>query len=124
METARDNYSGRVMDLLTPIGKGHARIDRGRAAHCKTMLLQSIANSITANNRRFPYLSTHRRAPGGMTDMQRSVQRAKSSVRPFDEPASRHVQVAEMVIGKAKRLVEHKKDVASCSIRLHAWPRL
>ena len=111
METAKDNYSGRVMDLLTPIGKGQRGLIVAAPRTGKTMLLQSIANSITANHPEttlIVLLIDER--PEEVTDMQRSVKGEVIS-STFDEPASRHVQVAEMVIEKAKRLVEHKKDV-------------
>ncbi len=111
METAKDNYSGRVMDLLTPIGKGQRGLIVAAPRTGKTMLLQSIANSITTNHPEttlIVLLIDER--PEEVTDMQRSVKGEVIS-STFDEPASRHVQVAEMVIEKAKRLVEHKKDV-------------
>ncbi|MBZ5604081.1 MAG: transcription termination factor Rho [Acidobacteriia bacterium] len=111
METARDNYSGRVMDLLTPIGKGQRGLIVAAPRTGKTMLLQSIANSITANHPEVSLIVLLiDERPEEVTDMQRSVKGEVIS-STFDEPASRHVQVAEMVIEKAKRLVEHKKDV-------------
>ncbi len=111
METARDNYSGRVMDLLTPIGKGQRGLIVAAPRTGKTMLLQSIANSITANHPEVTLIVLLiDERPEEVTDMQRSVKGEVIS-STFDEPASRHVQVAEMVIEKAKRLVEHKKDV-------------
>jgi len=111
LETARDNYSGRVMDMLTPIGKGQRGLIVAPPRTGKTMLLQSIANSITTNHEEvnlIVLLIDER--PEEVTDMQRSVKGEVIS-STFDEPASRHVQVAEMVIEKAKRLVEHKRDV-------------
>jgi transcription termination factor Rho len=105
------NLSGRVMDLITPLGKGQRALIVAPPRTGKTMLLQSIANSITANHPEvvlIVLLIDER--PEEVTDMQRSVQGEVIS-STFDEPASRHVQVAEMVIEKAKRLVEHKKDV-------------
>ena len=111
LETARDNYSGRVMDMLTPIGKGQRGLIVAPPRTGKTMLLQSIANSITTNDDKvhlIVLLIDER--PEEVTDMQRSVKGEVIS-STFDEPASRHVQVAEMVIEKAKRLVEHKRDV-------------
>jgi transcription termination factor Rho len=111
LETTRDNYSGRVMDLLTPIGKGQRGLIVAPPRTGKTMLLQSIANSVTANHPEvvlIVLLIDER--PEEVTDMQRSVKGEVIS-STFDEPASRHVQVAEMVIEKAKRLVEHKRDV-------------
>ena len=111
LETVKDNYSGRVMDLLTPIGKGQRGLIVSPPRTGKTMLLQSIANSITANHSDvllIVLLIDER--PEEVTDMQRSVKGEVIS-STFDEPATRHVQVAEMVIEKAKRLVEHKRDV-------------
>jgi transcription termination factor Rho len=111
METAKDNYSGRVMDLLTPIGKGQRGLIVAAPRTGKTMLLQSIANSVTANHPEVTLIVLLiDERPEEVTDMQRSVKGEVIS-STFDEPASRHVQVAEMVIEKAKRLVEHKKDV-------------
>ncbi len=111
METARDNFSGRVMDLLTPIGKGQRGLIVAAPRTGKTMLLQSIANSITANHPEVSLIVLLiDERPEEVTDMQRSVKGEVIS-STFDEPAARHVQVAEMVIEKAKRLVEHKKDV-------------
>jgi transcription termination factor Rho len=111
METTRENASGRVMDLLTPIGKGQRGLIVAAPRTGKTMLLQSIANSITTNHpdTSLIVLLIDER-PEEVTDMQRSVKGEVIS-STFDEPASRHVQVAEMVIEKAKRLVEHKRDV-------------
>jgi transcription termination factor Rho len=111
METAKENFSGRVMDLLTPIGKGQRGLIVAAPRTGKTMLLQSIANSITANHPEVSLIVLLiDERPEEVTDMQRSVKGEVIS-STFDEPASRHVQVAEMVIEKAKRLVEHKKDV-------------
>jgi transcription termination factor Rho len=111
METAKDNFSGRVMDLLTPIGKGQRGLIVAAPRTGKTMLLQSIANSITTNHPEVTLIVLLiDERPEEVTDMQRSVKGEVIS-STFDEPASRHVQVAEMVIEKAKRLVEHKKDV-------------
>jgi len=111
LETVRDNYSGRVMDLLTPIGKGQRGLIVAAPRTGKTMLLQSIANSITTNHPEVTLIVLLiDERPEEVTDMQRSVKGEVIS-STFDEPASRHVQVAEMVIEKAKRLVEHKRDV-------------
>jgi len=111
LETAKDNYSGRVMDLLTPIGKGQRGLIVAAPRTGKTMLLQSIANSITTNHPEVTLIVLLiDERPEEVTDMQRSVKGEVIS-STFDEPASRHVQVAEMVIEKAKRLVEHKRDV-------------
>jgi transcription termination factor Rho len=109
--TGKDNLSARVLDLLTPIGKGQRGLIVAPPRTGKTMLLQTIANSITANHPEvilIVLLIDER--PEEVTDMQRSVNGEVIS-STFDEPASRHVQVAEMVIEKAKRLVEHKRDV-------------
>jgi transcription termination factor Rho len=111
VETVRENISGRVMDLLTPAGKGQRGLIVAPPRTGKTMLLQSIANSITTNHPEvvlIVLLIDER--PEEVTDMQRSVKGEVIS-STFDEPAARHVQVAEMVIEKAKRLVEHKRDV-------------
>jgi transcription termination factor Rho len=111
LETAKDNYSGREMDLLTPIGKGQRGLIVSPPRTGKTMLLQSIANSITANHPEVTLIVLLiDERPEEVTDMQRSV-RGEVISSTFDEPATRHVQVAEMVIEKAKRLVEHKRDV-------------
>jgi transcription termination factor Rho len=111
LETARDNFSGRVMDLLTPIGKGQRGLIVSPPRTGKTMLLQSIANSVTTNHPEVSLIVLLiDERPEEVTDMQRSV-RGEVISSTFDEPATRHVQVAEMVIEKAKRLVEHKRDV-------------
>lgn len=105
------NYSARIMDLLTPIGKGQRGLIVASPRTGKTMLLQNIANSITMNHPEIiliVLLIDER--PEEVTDMQRSVKGEVIS-STFDEPAQRHIQVAEMVIEKAKRLVEHKRDV-------------
>ena len=111
LETTRENTSARVMDLLTPIGKGQRGLIVSPPRAGKTMLLQNVANSITTNHPEvvlIVLLIDER--PEEVTDMQRSVKGEVIS-STFDEPAARHVQVAEMVIEKAKRLVEHKRDV-------------
>jgi transcription termination factor Rho len=111
METTPDNISARVIDLITPIGKGQRALIVAPPRTGKTMLLQTIANSITQNHPEvilIVLLIDER--PEEVTDMQRSVKGEVIS-STFDEPASRHVQVADMVIEKAKRLVEHKRDV-------------
>ncbi len=111
MEVEPDNFSTRVMDLMTPIGKGQRGLIVAPPRTGKTMLLQNIANSVTANDR-----SIHKivllidERPEEVTDMARSVE-AEVISSTFDEPPQRHVQVAEMVIEKAKRLVEHQRDV-------------
>ncbi len=106
-----NNMSMRVMDLMTPIGKGQRGLIVSPPRAGKTMILQSIANSVAANHKEtvlIVLLIDER--PEEVTDMQRSVQGEVIS-STFDEPAQRHVQVAEMVLEKAKRLVEHQKDV-------------
>ncbi len=111
MDGQSDNYSARVMDLLAPIGKGQRGLIVAAPRTGKTMLLQTIAHSITANHKDvvlIVLLIDER--PEEVTDMERSVDGEVIS-STFDEPAQRHVQVAEMVIEKAKRLVEHQKDV-------------
>jgi transcription termination factor Rho len=111
LETAADSLSGRVMDLMTPIGKGQRGLIVAPPRTGKTMLLQSIAQSITTNHPEvYLIVLLIDERPEEVTDMQRSV-RGEVISSTFDEPAQRHVQVAEMVIEKAKRLVEHKKDV-------------
>jgi transcription termination factor Rho len=111
LETEADNLSARVMDLMVPIGKGQRGLIVSPPRTGKTMLLQNLANSI-AKNHPDTYLIVLLidERPEEVTDMQRSV-RGEVVSSTFDEPAQRHVQVAEMVIEKAKRLVEHKKDV-------------
>ena len=111
LETVKENISARVMDLLTPVGKGQRGLIVAPPRTGKTMLLQNLANSITTNHPEvvlIVLLIDER--PEEVTDMQRSVKGEVIS-STFDEPAARHVQVAEMVIEKAKRLVEHKRDV-------------
>ena len=111
LEFDPENYSTRTLDLFAPIGKGQRGLIVSPPRAGKTVLLQDIAHSITANHKEvvLMVLLIDER-PEEVTDMQRSVAGEVIS-STFDEPASRHVQVAEMVIEKAKRLVEHKKDV-------------
>jgi len=111
LETGADNLSARVMDLMTPVGKGQRGLIVAAPRTGKTMLLQSIAKSVAENNPEvYLIVLLIDERPEEVTDMQRSVDGEVIS-STFDEPAQRHVQVAEMVIEKAKRLVEHKKDV-------------
>lgn len=112
METASpDNVSARVIDLVTPIGKGQRALIVAPPRTGKTMLLQTIANSITENHPEVALIVLLiDERPEEVTDMQRSV-RGEVISSTFDEPPTRHVQVADMVIEKAKRLVEHKRDV-------------
>jgi transcription termination factor Rho len=111
LEVSADNYSTRIMDLMTPIGKGQRGLIVAPPRTGKTMLLQNVANSVSANEKnihKIVLLIDER--PEEVTDMARSVD-AEVISSTFDEPPQRHVQVAEMVIEKAKRLVEHKLDV-------------
>jgi len=111
LETDADNYSARIMDLMTPVGMGQRGLIVAAPRTGKTMLLQNLANSIARNHPEtvlIVLLIDER--PEEVTDMQRSV-KAEVVSSTFDEPAQRHIQVAEMVLEKAKRLVEHKRDV-------------
>jgi transcription termination factor Rho len=111
LETTRDNLSARVMDIFTPIGKGQRGLIVSPPRAGKTMILQNLANSISTNHPEiFLIVLLIDERPEEVTDMERSVKGEVIS-STFDEPASRHVQVAEIVMEKAKRLVEHKKDV-------------
>ena len=111
LETIPENMSTRVMDLFTPIGKGQRGLIVAPPRTGKTMLLQAIANSITSNHKEIQLIVLLiDERPEEVTDMMRSVNGEVIS-STFDEPATRHVQVAEIVIEKAKRLVEHKRDV-------------
>lgn len=111
LESDPKDASSRIMDLLTPLGKGQRALIVAQPYSGKTVLLQKIANSIIANHPEvmLMILLIDER-PEEVTDMQRHV-KAEVVSSTFDEPAERHVQVAEMVLDKAKRLVEHKKDV-------------
>ncbi len=111
LETVANNLSGRVMDLLAPIGMGQRGLIVSPPRTGKTMLLQNIANAVSINHPDaiLMVLLIDER-PEEVTDMERLVKGEVIS-STFDEPATRHVQVAEMVIEKAKRLVEHNKDV-------------
>ncbi|NLT33110.1 MAG: transcription termination factor Rho [Acidobacteria bacterium] len=111
LETVRENLSARVMDIFTPIGKGQRGLIVSPPRTGKTMLLQNIANSISTNHPEvYLIVLLIDERPEEVTDMERSVKGEVIS-STFDEPASRHVQVAEIVMEKAKRLVEHRKDV-------------
>ena len=111
LEADAENLSTRVMDLMTPLGKGQRGLIVAPPRTGTTMLLQAIANAITTNHPEiYLIVLLIDERPEEVTDMQRSV-RGEVISSTFDEPAQRHVQVAEMVIEKAKRLVEHKKDV-------------
>ncbi|MBX7145488.1 MAG: transcription termination factor Rho [Oligoflexia bacterium] len=111
LESKKGGMSMRIMDLFSPIGKGQRGLIVAPPRTGKTILLQNIANSITENHKEIVLIVLLiDERPEEVTDMQRSVQGEVVS-STFDEPAQRHVQVAEMVIEKARRLVEHKKDV-------------
>ncbi|MFN2355754.1 MAG: transcription termination factor Rho [Desulfopila sp.] len=111
LESTPDNLSMRVIDLAAPVGKGQRALIVAPPRTGKTILLQNIANSITANHPEiYLIVLLIDERPEEVTDMQRTVNGEVIS-STFDEPATRHVQVAEMVIEKAKRLVEHKRDV-------------
>lgn len=113
MEIDKDptKISARVIDLVTPIGKGQRALIVAPPRTGKTMLLQTIANSVTENHPEVTLIVLLiDERPEEVTDMQRSV-RGEVISSTFDEPPTRHVQVADMVIEKAKRLVEHKRDV-------------
>jgi transcription termination factor Rho len=111
LETDPENLSARVLDLMTPIGKGQRALIVAPPRTGKTMLLQNVANSITRNHPEVTLIVLLiDERPEEVTDMQRSVHGEVIS-STFDEPPTRHVQVADMVIEKAKRLVEYKRDV-------------
>jgi len=111
LETSGDNLAARVLDLMVPVGKGQRGLIVAPPRTGKTMLLQNIAQSVAVNHPEvFLIVLLIDERPEEVTDMQRSV-RGEVIASTFDEPAQRHVQVAEMVIEKAKRLVEHGKDV-------------
>jgi transcription termination factor Rho len=111
LETTKENLTGRVLDMLCPVGKGQRGLIVAPPRTGKTMMLQSIANSITANHPEISLIVLLiDERPEEVTDMQRTVKGEVIS-STFDEPPQRHIQVAEMVLEKAKRLVEHKRDV-------------
>jgi transcription termination factor Rho len=111
LEADPENLSTRVMDMMTPLGKGQRGLIVSPPRTGKTMLMQAIANAITINHPEvYLIVLLIDERPEEVTDMQRSV-KGEVIASTFDEPAQRHVQVAEMVIEKAKRLVEHRKDV-------------
>jgi transcription termination factor Rho len=111
MEIGPDNFSARIIDLLTPIGKGQRGLIVSPPRTGKTMLMQSIANSISTNHPdAFLIVLLIDERPEEVTDMERTVN-AEVISSTFDEPPQRHVQVAEMALEKAKRLVERKRDV-------------
>ncbi len=111
LETLSENVDMRIVNIMTPIGKGQRALIVAPPRTGKTILLQKMANSITTNHPEvFLIVLLIDERPEEVTDMQRTVKGEVIS-STFDEPASRHVQVTEMVLEKAKRLVEHKKDV-------------
>jgi transcription termination factor Rho len=112
LETAHDELSTRVLDLVCPIGKGTRGLIVAPPRTGKTVLLQKLANAILKNNpEAYLFILLIDERPEEVTDMERSCKPAEVISSTFDEPPERHVQVAEMVIEKAKRMVEHKKDV-------------
>ncbi len=112
LEWQPDNFSMRVMDMFAPIGKGQRGLLVSPPRTGKTVLMQKIANSIVRNHKEvYLIVLLIDERPEEVTEMQRTVKAAEVVSSTFDEPPQRHIQVAEMVIEKAKRLVEHKKDV-------------
>src|SRR5258708_15285216 len=110
MESTKETLTGRVLDLLCPVGKGQRGLIVAPPRTGKTMMLQSVANSITTNHSEVALIVLLiDERPEEVTDMQRTVKGEVIS-STFDEPPQRHIQVAEMVLEKAKRLVEHKRD--------------
>lgn len=111
LETVSDEYSGRIVDLFAPIGKGQRLLIVAPPKAGKTILMQKIANAIIQNNPEvYLIVLLIDERPEEVTDMERAI-RGEVISSTFDEQATRHVQVAEMVLEKAKRLVEHKRDV-------------
>jgi transcription termination factor Rho len=112
LETAADELSTRVLDLVCPIGKGTRGLIVAPPRTGKTVLMQKIANAILKNNpESYLFILLIDERPEEVTDMERSCKGAEVISSTFDEPPERHVQVAEMVIEKARRMVEHKRDV-------------
>ncbi|MCM8781813.1 MAG: transcription termination factor Rho [Candidatus Omnitrophica bacterium] len=112
LETEPDEISTRVMDLLTPIGKGQRGLIVAAPYSGKTILLQKTTNAIATNYPDVkPIVLLIDERPEEVTDMQRSIKKGEVISSTFDEPPERHIQVAEIVLEKAKRLVEHKHDV-------------
>ncbi|MBL7085027.1 MAG: transcription termination factor Rho [Candidatus Omnitrophica bacterium] len=111
LETVPDEVSTRIMDLITPLGKGQRALIVAPPYSGKTVIMQKVANALTHNfPDTIPIILLIDERPEEVTDMQHSV-KAEVISSTFDEPAERHIQVAEIVLEKAKRLVEHKKDV-------------
>ena len=121
METVRESISGRVMDLLTPVGKGQRGLIVAPPSTGKTMLLKSIANRSPNHPEVVLIVLLIDERPEEVTDMQRCV-KAEVISSTFDEPAVRHVKVADIVIEKAKSMVECGTTSSSCSIRSPASP--
>jgi len=112
LETSPDELSTRVLDLVCPIGKGTRGLIVAPPRTGKTVLMQKLANAILKNNpEAYLFILLIDERPEEVTDMERSCKPAEVISSTFDEPPERHVQVAEMVIEKARRMVEHKKDV-------------
>lgn len=112
MENGDKNFAGRVIDLMAPIGRGQRAVIVAPPRTGKTILLQTIANAINANHPdAYLIVLLIDERPEEVTDMQRTVKNAEVVSSTFDEPPQRHVQVCEMVLEKAKRLVERKRDV-------------
>ena len=112
LETAADELSTRVLDLVCPIGKGTRGLIVAPPRTGKTVLMQKVANAILKNNpETYLFILLIDERPEEVTDMERSCKGAEVISSTFDEPPERHVQVAEMVIEKAKRMIEHKRDV-------------
>jgi transcription termination factor Rho len=112
LETSPDELSTRVLDLVCPIGKGTRGLIVAPPRTGKTVLMQKLANAILKNNKEaYLFILLIDERPEEVTDMERSCKPAEVISSTFDEPPERHVQVAEMVIEKAKRMVEHKRDV-------------
>ena len=122
LETASDELSTRVLDLVCPVGKGTRGLIVAPPRTGKTVLMQKLANAILKNNpESYLFILLIDERPEEVTDMERSCKGAEVISSTFDEPPERHVQVAEMVIEKAKRMVEHKRD---CVILLDSITRL
>ena len=112
LESNPEEYSTRVLDLVCPIGKGTRGLIVAPPRTGKTVLMQNVANAIIKNNPEvYLFILLIDERPEEVTDMERTCRNAEVISSTFDEPPERHVQVAEMVIEKAKRMVEHKKDV-------------
>ena len=112
LENDPEEYSTRVLDLVSPIGKGTRGLIVAPPRTGKTVLMQNIANAVIRNNPEvYLFILLIDERPEEVTDMERTCRSAEVISSTFDEPPERHVQVAEMVIEKAKRMIEHKKDV-------------